>query len=40
MCANNKITRLEVRLHDLMSVTTRSSSLSTKRKADSPPPSD
>ena len=38
--ADDKIVRLVTKLLDFVSMTTRSSSLSTKRKADSPPPSD
>ena len=37
---DDKIVRLETKLLDIVSVTTRSSSSSTKRKVDSPPPSD
>ena len=37
---DDKITCLETKLLDFASVMTRSSSLSTKRKVDSPPPSD
>ena len=39
MHAKDKVTHLQGRVHDLVSSMTRSSSSSTKRKVDSPPPS-